>query len=152
MYSSFFLLARFFAHRLLSAIVLFYFYTPQMKRNKRTYGTKTIVAAVFMIVSLLWLTVSIPFVNAAQQQLKAYSLSTTTDEESSNSDENNPFSNANEEKAESGSTSLSEYLHHIHQLDHPAGQMHKHECSHRFDVYVAFHGELLCPPPNFILS
>ena len=107
--------------------------------------------AVFMIVSLLWLTVSLPFANAEQQQFKAYSQA-TTDEESPGSDENNPFGNNTEEKAESGSTSISEYLHHIHEFDHPAGELHKHDCSHSYDVYVAFHGELLCPPPNFILS
>ncbi len=110
------------------------------------------VTAIFMVLALLWLTVSIPFVNAAQQQQKVYSLVTPFDEEIPGSEESNPPGNTTEEKAEAGSNSLSEYLHHIHELIHPAGTLHRHNCSHDFDVYVAFHGEMLCPPPNFILS
>jgi hypothetical protein len=131
---------------------LFYFYIPLMKHNKGKYKAESIVAAIFMIASLLWLTISTPFVYAAQQQQKAYSQPMPADEEIPGAEENNPFSNTTEEKAESGSGSLSEYLHHIHELIHPAGSLHKHNCSHDFSVYVAFHGELLCPPPNFILS
>lgn len=77
----------------------------------------------------------------------------TTDEEAPSSDDNgNPFANTTEEKAESGSGTLSEYLHNIHELVHPVGLIHKHNGTHDADVYVAYHGELLCPPPNFILS
>jgi hypothetical protein len=122
-----------------------------MKHRKRIYKIESIVAAVFMIVALLWLTISTPFVYAAEQQQKAISLSIPLEEEVPGSEDSNPFSNTTEEKAESGS-GLSEYLHHIHELIHPAASLHKHNCSHDFDVYVAYHGELLCPPPNFILS
>ena len=123
-----------------------------MKRNKETFNLANKVTAIFMVIALLWLTVSIPFVTAAQQQQQAYSDVIPSDEEIPVSEESNPFSNTTEEKAESGSNSLSEYLHHIHELIHPAGFLHRHNCSHDFDVYVAFHGEMLCPPPNFILS
>jgi len=123
-----------------------------MKRSNEIFNRANKLTAVFMVTALLWLTVSIPFVTAAQQQQQAYSENIPSDKEVPGSEESNPFSNTTEEKAESGSNSLSEYLHHIHELIHPAGPLHKHNCSHEFDVYVAFHGEMLCPPPNFILS
>ncbi len=120
-----------------------------MKNKKKKYSLKTIVAAVVFVLSLLWLTVSIPFVYAAKQQLEA-SATIPSDDELPGSDNNGVFGNSSEEKAESGN-SLSEYLHHIHDLSHPVTSLHTHNCSHEFSVYVAFHGELLCPPPNFIL-
>ena len=123
-----------------------------MRRNRQTYKAASIVSSIFMILTLVWLTVSTPFVNAAQQQKQTSSASIPADEETPGSDDNNPFSNTTEEKAESGSGTLSEYLHNTHELVHPTGLAHKHNASHDANVYVAFHGEMLCPPPNFILS
>ena len=123
-----------------------------MNKGQNTYKLKNIVSAVFMILTLVWLTVSTPFVNASQQQEQISSLTLPADEEVPGSEDNNPFSNTTEEKTESGSSNLSEYLHNIHELTHPAGLLHQHDCTHHASVYVAFHGELLCPPPNFILS
>ena len=123
-----------------------------MKRNKEIYGPGIKITAICMVLALLWLTVSLPFVNAAQQAQKDYSSVIPFEEELPGAEESNPFGNTTEEKAESGTNGLSEYLHHIHELTHPAGSLHKHNCSHDFSVYVAFHGEMLCPPPNFILS
>ena len=105
-----------------------------------------------MILTLVWLTISTPFVNASQQQMQQSSASVPADNQTTGSDDNNPFSNTTEEKAESGSGTLSEYLHNIHELVHPTGLAHKHNASHEANVYLAFHGEMLCPPPNFILS
>jgi hypothetical protein len=107
-----------------------------------------------MIAALLWLTISLPFVFEAQQQLQKQHLIDNTfpgtaQEESG--DDCNPFGNNTEEKTESSSNSLSEYLHHIDELHHLTALAHKHNCSHSFSVYVAFHGELLTPPPNFTL-
>ena len=121
-----------------------------MKPNKRTYNLKNKLAAIFMIMTLAWLTVSIPFVYKAQQQAnyaKANAQTNLPDEEDSS---NNPFANTTEEKA--GSNSLSEYLHHTEELTEPEILLHKHDAAHDISVYVAFHGELLTPPPEFILS
>jgi hypothetical protein len=126
-----------------------------MNRTKNIFKLENKAAAIFMVIALLWLTVSMPFVNAVQQQQQAYANSLATDEEAPCPDDTtttNPFGNSTEEKAESGSGTLSEYLHHMHELIHPAGLSHQHNGSHDADVYVAFHGEMLCPPPNFILS
>ena len=123
-----------------------------MKRNKQIFLLEHKATAIFMVFTLLWLTISTPFIYAAAQQQQQTCASNTLADEESPTDETNPFGNTTEEKAESGSNSISEYLHHMHELVHPAGTLHKHKSSHDVDVYVAFHGELLTPPPNFILS
>ena len=126
-----------------------------MKKNKTKYNLKAKLAAIFMIMTLVWLTISIPFVYAAQQQQSTYAKvnAHSNDLPDSEDSSSNPFGNTTEEKAESGSSSsLSEYLHDMEELTNLAGLQHKHDASHDVSVYVAFHGEMLCPPPNFILS
>jgi hypothetical protein len=122
-----------------------------MKGNKQIFLPEHKVTAIFMVFTLVWLTISTPFVFAAAQQQQTCASNTAADEESP-ADEINPFGNTTEEKAESGSNSISEYHHDMHELVHPAGTLPKHNGCHDADVYVAFHGELLTPPPNFILS
>jgi len=123
-----------------------------MKKNRKFYSVTQLVSAVVMILALVWLTVSTPFVYAAQQELaklqkmeKAASPLTGSEEESSN-----PFGNSTEEKAP-GNTSLSEeYIHsnyRIYFFFSIATQYHKCENA---DTYIAFHGELLVPPPNVL--
>ncbi len=88
-----------------------------------------------MILALLWLTMSAPFVNAGQQLQAKYNTADTgsplagTEEEAAN-----PFGNTTEEKAPG--TSFSEEF------------LHDHHKAENTDLYTAFHGELLVPPPN----
>jgi len=102
-----------------------------------------------MILALVWLTISAPFVYASIQEHASLnkienggSLLSATEEETAN-----PFGNTTEEKAPN--TTLSEeYLHDHHSTDSffsIALQFHKCENA---DTYHAFHGELLVPPPN----
>ena len=101
-----------------------------------------------MILALAWLTVSIPFVYAAQQKVAAeIAASDKTDKINCDSD-NNPFANTTEEKTPSGPNTLSEYLHDTHAADHQvvAQRMHIHHI--QVATYIAFHGELTGPPPK----
>lgn len=104
-----------------------------------------------MMVALLWLTVSTPFVFASQQELAkqdkiaadSQSPLSVNEEESSN-----PFSNTTEEKNPSSTSFSEEYLHDQHITDHfflIATQYHN--CGNA-GTYIAYHGELLVPPPN----
>ena len=94
-----------------------------------------------MILSLLWLTISSPYVNAAQQ-------AKIETEKSGSQDNTNPFSNTTEEKNESGVNSLSEYLH-DHALEDPLPLiLTKYYKCHPSDLYFAFHPELISPPPE----
>lgn len=105
-----------------------------------------------MIATLLWLTISTPFVFAAQQEItkKDKGAATTQMPVADNEEEAaNPFGNTTEEKTP-GNTSLSEeFLH-----DHHVMATHFfsiisafHKCDNP-GTYIAFHGELLVPPPN----
>ena len=105
-----------------------------------------------MIVALLWLTISAPFVFASQQHLAKYEKSAKADSpvESGEEESSNPLNNTTEEKAPTcSSSSLSEeYLHDHHTADvFYSIVLQVHKCENA-DTYVAYHGELLVPPPN----
>ena len=102
-----------------------------------------------MTLSLAWLTVSIPFVYASQQQI----FSETRDIiPGAMEEESNPFSNTTEEKTENGGNTLSEYLHDIHTQEHMSALLERYSKCHPSDLYYAFHPELLSPPPESALS
>ena len=121
-----------------------------MNRIKNIYTWCNKAAAAGMILALLWLTVSAPFVQAAQQELAAFHQSADSPCPSGSCDDENssPFGNATEEKAPSSTNFSEEYLHDHHTGDHAVFislQYNKHGDA---GTYIAFHGELLVPPPN----
>lgn len=123
-----------------------------MKGNKKTYTVFQLASAIVMILALLWLTVSLPFVYAAQQELAKHTKAATSsplslaEEETSSG---NTLGNTTEEKKPSGNNNLSEeYLHNHCNDDHfisAISQIHKSENDR---IYTAFHGEVHVPPPN----
>ncbi len=101
------------------------------------------------MLTLLWLTVSTPFIVAAQQELakqqKGISINSS---ETCNGDETNNSSNNNIEEKVPNTTLSEEYIHE-HHITHcfviKISLYHKQENA---DDYIAFHGEMLVPPPN----
>jgi len=126
-----------------------------MKKEHTIYQFKQQLISVLMLVTLLWLTVSTPFVYASQLQLakQQASLSPSSQHDDSNDDEKTctPLgSNTAEEKPHGSINSLSEeYLHLDSELFRLAELSLNHTRYHTASEYVAFHGELLCPPPNY---
>ena len=122
-----------------------------MKKIRKTYNVFQLCSAVFMILALMWLTVSTSFVLATQQErAKQHKAQKATSSPIAGNEEetNKPFGNGTEEKAPNTSNFSEEYLHTFHTICHfytGVSQYHKHENS---DTYIAFHGELLVPPPN----
>jgi hypothetical protein len=112
-----------------------------MKGKKGTYSLAQIGSSVFMILALIWLTVSIPFVYEAAQSAKVETQSGVCDE-------TNPFSNTTEEKNESSVNTLSEYLHDLHLSESGFTVVAKYYKCHPSDLYFEFHPELLSPPPE----
>ena len=112
-------------------------------------------SGIFQMLVLLWLTVSTPFVTSFQQQIKSGEsrlLQVSTPSCSEQEDEKtscNPFANTTEEKTESGSITFSEeYLHEHHEPESFLSDQLKHaKCGHS-RLYIAYHGELLSPPPE----
>ena len=121
-----------------------------MKLKRKTYTIFQLASAIFMILALLWLTISLPFVyNNQQKQSERDKIENTTSAAQNNDDSINPFGNTTEEKNPNSSNSLSEeFLHHHFIHDHflsIAPQSYK--CLN-VDTYTAYHGELDVPPPD----
>jgi hypothetical protein len=94
-----------------------------------------------MIIALLWLTISTPFVFASQQaQQKEIRKQAGTDK--------NPLSTTTEEKNESTVSTLSEYLHDLNSMSHHFIVLTRMYKCHTSDLYYAYHPELLSPPPK----
>ncbi len=105
-------------------------------------------AAVFMILSLLWLTISLPIVYKAQQQQTAQASPNNGETSGARNSSDNPFANTTEEKAPSSVNLTEEYLHHHDEQVQFDETKLNHSHAHSYDVYIAFHGELLSPPPE----
>lgn len=121
-----------------------------MKKNKKTYTIFQKASSIFLMLTLLWLTVSTPFVIACQQELAKQQKSQAADLPVSDSEDETTDSGSNtiEEKVPAGNNFSEEFLHE-HQTTHYffsiTSLYHKLENA---DTYIAFHGELLVPPPN----
>lgn len=103
-----------------------------------------------MILALLWLTVSTPFVFASQQELaKQDKMADTQSPLAGNEEEaSNPFSSTTEEKNPGSNSFSEEYLHDHYIADHFFSIDLQHAKCENAGTYVAYHGELLVPPPN----
>ena len=107
------------------------------------YKLKHIVASLVMFFALAWLTVSLPYVYSFQEEIaKQESRSAPVD-----SEESNPMANSTEEKAP---TVSEEWLHHTDDHNYLFSYALSHDNRHGYDIYVAYHGEVQCPPPNFL--
>ncbi len=71
------------------------------------------------------------------------SPSTDNEEETAN-----PFGNTTEEKAPSSTSFSEEYLHDHHTTDYFFSTVLQYHKCENAGTYIAFHGELLVPPPN----
>lgn len=121
-----------------------------MKKGPKPYNAFQLFSAVFMILALVWLTISLPIVNEAKQQQTSF-VQMTSDPANTdgNEEDTNPFSNTTEEKNPNANSSLSEeYLHDHHELDALFLIASQNFIGENIDTYIAFHGELHVPPPN----
>ena len=118
-----------------------------MKSKKQIFGFFSKASAVCMILALLWLTISAPFVFAAQEELAKQDRTEKT-ALPVNDEESNPFGNSTEEKAPSNASFSEEYIHDHHEADHLFLIASQYHINRNAGTYIAFHGELLVPPPN----
>lgn len=110
-----------------------------MIRNHKIFSAWHAVSSLFMIMTLLWLTVSTPFVYKAQQeQKKEIQKQTNT----------NPFSNITEERNESSTNTLSEYLHEQPSMENSFTILTRIYKRYPSKIYCEHHPELLSPPPE----
>ena len=121
-----------------------------MKRRRKTYSNSQSFSAVIMILTLMWLTVSTPFVYASQQELaKQHKMEKADSPLAGNEEETSkPSGNNTEEKTPSNTSLSEEFLHHNHKDDYFFSISLQYQKSDNAGTYIAFHGELLVPPPN----
>jgi len=103
---------------------------------------KSVISGLFMMMALLWLTVSTPFVFASQQAQQ------NEIQKQGGCEDKNPFSTTTEEKNESSVSTLSEYLHDLNSMNHHFIVLTRIYKCHTSDVYYAYHPELVSPPPE----
>jgi hypothetical protein len=123
-----------------------------MNKNRKIYNPYQLIAAVFMIVALIWLTISTPFVYSSQQkkaEKDQLENNRSFNTQAGDEDTTNPFGNNTEEKSSTGTSSLSEEYLHDHCITGHFFTILTHypKCKDA-GTYIAFHGELLVPPPN----
>jgi hypothetical protein len=112
-----------------------------MKQSQQIFSARHVVSSLFMVMALIWLTLSTPYVYAAQQVKKQQ-------QKEQKYHDNNPFSNTTEEKNESSVNTLSEYLHDVHLIEHDFTVVQKFYKRYPSDLYIEYHPELLSPPPE----
>jgi hypothetical protein len=123
-----------------------------MKKNCKIYSVFQLTSALLMIVLLCWLTISTPFVYASQQEQAKHGKVThaCTTNAGNEEETSNPFGNNTEEKAPSSTSFSEEYMHSYHATSHFYIEISQYHKSENADAYIAFHGELLVPPPNLL--
>ena len=104
-----------------------------------------------MMLCLIWLTISTPFVFAFQEELAKMEKTSNLHADITGSEEEtgNPLSNTTEEKTSNTCTNFSEeYLHEHHSTDCFFTLTSVYNKYDNADTYHAYHGELLVPPPD----
>ena len=120
-----------------------YFRGHKMNRSLQERSFKHASYSLLMIFTLLWLTVSTPFVYKADQvqkkQLQQSNQQTQT---------GNPFANTTEEKNENSVNTLSEYLHETHCINNDFITVTRLYNRYPSIIFPEHHPELLSPPPE----
>ncbi|MCW3092175.1 MAG: hypothetical protein JWP81_3244 [Ferruginibacter sp.] len=123
-----------------------------MKKSSKSYTIFQKASSIFLMLVLLWLTVSTPFILATQQEMAKQQKAISIDLPISGSDEDCPDSSGNnniEEKAPVSGNSLSEeFLHEHHTTQEFGTKTPRNYKLENSGTYIAFHGELHAPPPN----
>lgn len=116
-----------------------------MQGSKPLYTKFHKLSSLFMVMMLVWLTICLPYVSESQQVAETQIEVSTGDGED---DCTNPLSNTNEEKTEAGSSLLSEYLQESEGSGHNFISISSFYKCHPSDLYLAYHPDLIIPPPE----
>ena len=118
-----------------------------MANTKSIPSLQRILSSLLMVLTLVWLSVSTPFVYATQQAQQV-----SKKHHSEKKDKANQSSQTNtidEDEVVNSMANLSEYLHtHTFSIKHFIPVLTKHTKCHPSDLYFAYHPELISPPPE----
>ena len=120
-----------------------------MNSKRNIYSWQLKLNACFILVALTWLTISAQFmvvnsIASVDHTHQQSSLPFTAEEDTS-------IPVNTEEKTTSNGSILEEYLHEHSWMSFFFGASRVYERSLDASLYVAYHGELLVPPPNFCI-
>ena len=104
--------------------------------------------AIFLMLTLAFLTISLPFVYGATQISEVSKSSTCASPVEDNDCEDNPFANTTEEKTSNNFSVSEEYIHDTHSEEQYLFALCKEYKVEHFPTYIAFYGDLICPPPD----
>ena len=124
-----------------------------MKKSIKPYLIFQKLSSIFLMLTLLWLTVSTPFIMSTQENLSRQhkTLSAQLPVSDSGDESADSAGNTIEEKVPNCSNSLAEeFLHDHHAEEYNNTKTSQNHILENSGTYIAFHGELHAPPPNFI--
>jgi hypothetical protein len=117
-----------------------------MVSNK--YSKSCVFAAITMLLALLWLTISTPFVFASKQAKQQHAKQMQAESSCGECVDDDAPVNQPEEKSEKGVSALSEYLHaHDFAIKQLIFHLQHNKC-HSTELYFAYHPDLFSPPPE----
>src|SRR6476469_4767973 len=112
-----------------------------MKQERKKVNTWQKFSSFLMLVTLAWLTVSLPYVYQGQQSGKDQTEKTEQKSRNNTDQSNNPLTNTTEEKTHNVTNTLSEYLHETHYTENYFTLLTVHHKCHSSALYFAFHPE-----------
>ena len=116
--------------------------------RRTLYSAVERASCVLMILSLLWLTVSLPFVNNFRLSLSTVIDSRAMDDRPFNGCEENSTNNTSEEKNPNVNSASEEYLHSHHNSLHPPQSEMSAKYHTSINLHDNFVSDLLSPPPE----
>jgi hypothetical protein len=118
-----------------------------MRQKASTYNAVQKIGSLLLMLALLWLSVSTPYVYQFQQKTKTEKQAVTA-ENNADAEDGGLLTNTNEEKAESGPNTLQEFLHEPLHLEHPSIEQVNEYGHFEQKASVAYHPDLISPPPE----
>ena len=119
-----------------------------MKDPQSKYNLSQKIHACFMIIALLFLTVSAPLSLNSQSLNDLVCHQSDCADAPTEEETTNPFGNNTEEKVPSSNNLAEEYLHDSSDAAALSGNDPSRFASHDVDIFIDYHHELLVPPPN----
>lgn len=124
------------------------YFRELMRSGKKQGKLSNWLSSIFMMLALAWLTVCLPVVYGAQQENTYITTENQSAPDAEDDDTSNPLTNTTEEKTPSNVNLSEEYLHDAHATEqYIAVPSTEYKLEH-VPIYIAFHGELISPPPD----
>jgi hypothetical protein len=123
-------------------------YLLDVMYRRSLYSIGERASCVLMVLSLLWLTVSLPFVNNFRLSLSTVLDTRAMDDRPFNACEENSTNNTSEEKNTNVNSASEEYLHSHHSSLHPPQLQMSAKYHTKVNLHDNFVSDLLSPPPE----